>query len=128
MGCTKIRDGKISIGICRVQIRWLLERKLIWTYFQVLLRKKIQRVSVEERQLTLDDTQGMFLVLGAGTLIGFFALFMECCFHGITKRCFSREIEDDDDDLETLYERNLNFWINDNITRAVRRRYSASSI
>ncbi|KAG8267452.1 hypothetical protein J6590_052074 [Homalodisca vitripennis] len=40
----------------------------------------------EERQLTLDDTQGMFLLLGIGFGLAIIALMTECCVYVWTKR------------------------------------------
>lgn len=97
--------------------------------FKVTRGQKITRNTVEERQLTTDDTQGMFLILGAGTLIGFFVLFAECCVHRVSKRRDLRaSVEDEDDWPEPLCERNYYYRMRTNPGDAVRPRYSAASI
>lgn len=53
--------------------------------FQASAGKGLNILSVEDRALTLDDTQGMFLLLGAGFLAGAASLFSE--FVGGCFRC-----------------------------------------
>nr|UEN71273.1 ionotropic receptor 4 [Gregopimpla kuwanae] len=110
-------------------VEWNGQRSASGKLLSVASGSKIQRVSVEERQLTVDDTQGMFLILGAGTLIGFFVLSIECCVHSIKKRWHSKVANEENNNFaDGSYERNLDFWLSDNNVDSVGRRYSTTSI
>ena len=52
------------------------------------------KIPIEDRKLNLDDTQGMFLVLGSGVFISILSLFLEYIFYLISQNCCAKsEIE-----------------------------------
>ncbi|XP_043285593.1 ionotropic receptor 21a [Venturia canescens] len=123
----RARQSGLAQKIVR-DVEWDVQRSSTGKLLSVSGGVKLQRVSVEERQLALDDTQGIFLILGAGILIGFFVLSIECCFHRVTMRCKAKQVYDDSDiSSENLYQRNVDIWVNDH-EENTRRRYSSSSV
>uniref|UniRef100_A0A1B6E574 Ionotropic glutamate receptor C-terminal domain-containing protein n=1 Tax=Clastoptera arizonana TaxID=38151 RepID=A0A1B6E574_9HEMI len=63
-------------------IQWDIQRSAKGGLLQASSGRSLRRTSVEDKQLTLDDFQGMFLLLGLGFAIAFFAMFFECAiFH-----------------------------------------------
>ncbi|XP_068626426.1 ionotropic receptor 21a [Battus philenor] len=66
------------------EVRWEIQRN---SFGRLSVGKESRRVhSVEERGLTLEDTQGMFLLLGAGFLIAAGALISEW-MGGCSRKC-----------------------------------------
>ncbi|XP_023941413.2 ionotropic receptor 21a [Bicyclus anynana] len=67
------------------EVRWEIQRSSAGKLLSVGLESK-KLGSLEEKGLTLEDTQGMFLLLGAGLLIAATALLSEW-MGGFSKRC-----------------------------------------
>ncbi|XP_050362328.1 ionotropic receptor 21a [Nymphalis io] len=67
------------------EVRWEIQRTKSGGLLSVI-HSPIKINSIEEKGLTLEDTQGMFLLLGAGLLIAATALLSEW-MGGFTKRC-----------------------------------------
>ncbi|VVC89286.1 unnamed protein product [Leptidea sinapis] len=67
------------------EMRWEMQRSSKGNLLSVV-STSLRTTTVEEKGLTLEDTQGMFLLLGAGFLIAAVALTSEV-MGGFTKRC-----------------------------------------
>ncbi|XP_046977751.1 ionotropic receptor 21a [Vanessa cardui] len=67
------------------EVRWEMQRTKTGGLLSVV-HSPIKMNTIEEKGLTLEDTQGMFLLLGAGCLIAATALLSEW-MGGFTKRC-----------------------------------------
>ncbi|KAL4713808.1 hypothetical protein ACJJTC_015462 [Scirpophaga incertulas] len=67
------------------EVRWEIQRSSSGKLLSAGVGS-LKIASVEEKGLTLEDTQGMFLLLAAGFLMAASALISEC-MGGITKRC-----------------------------------------
>ncbi|XP_033231971.1 ionotropic receptor 21a [Belonocnema kinseyi] len=67
-------------------VEWNVQRSPTGNFLQVI-KGFAPKVQIEDRKLNLDDTQGMFLVLGSGFLIAMLAFSLEYICHLIRKRC-----------------------------------------
>ncbi|XP_057329034.1 ionotropic receptor 21a [Microplitis mediator] len=81
----RVRQSGLSQKIIR-DVEWDIQRTAEGTRLPISEDYKRRKVIIEERQLALDDTQGMFLVLGAGILIASLVLLIECCVNGFKKK------------------------------------------
>ncbi|XP_024936966.1 ionotropic receptor 21a isoform X2 [Cephus cinctus] len=75
-------------------VKWDIQRTATGKLLQVTKGPTLRLTPVEERQLTLDDVQGMFLVFGAGLLIGFFVLLLECLVHSVFTYCCKKHTDE----------------------------------
>ncbi|KRT80465.1 hypothetical protein AMK59_7590, partial [Oryctes borbonicus] len=74
-------------------IRWDFMRSPTGKLLQASSSTSLKNFHVEDRSLTLDDTQGIFLLLGAGFLLGTLSLIVETvggCFRRCKQRGTSR--------------------------------------
>ncbi|XP_046621130.1 ionotropic receptor 21a [Neodiprion virginianus] len=71
-------------------VKWDVQRSSTGKLLQVSTEKTLHIPSTEERQLTLDDVQGMFIVLGSGVLISLLLLILECIYRKLSKGCSAK--------------------------------------
>ena len=57
-----------------------------------------RKISVEDRTLTVEDTEGMFLILGSGVLMALLALSLESIYNCIERKKLS---EDNESEMDT---------------------------
>nr|AQN78512.1 ionotropic receptor 6 [Meteorus pulchricornis] len=88
----RIRESGLGDKIIR-DVEWDIQRTADGQRLPISDDYKRRKVVIEDRKLALDDTQGMFLVLGAGVLIAALALTIECCVK-VYKEKFSGIITD----------------------------------
>ncbi|XP_012274212.1 ionotropic receptor 21a [Orussus abietinus] len=86
-------------------VKWDIQRTATGKFLQVSKGPSFPFLLGEERQLTLDDTQGMFMIFGIGVLAGMILLIMEFIIRKIDKYCRRENIDDcqeiqDDDQPE----------------------------
>lgn len=82
---------------------------------------------IEEKELALDDTQGMFLILGSGFLIAILSLFMEYIYHSIMTDCKKSKIES----IENIDEKESIDWsprLTNDMIMSIRHLYTRRSI
>ena len=60
------------------------------SYYLQVTKGFAMKIPTEDRELTLDDMQGMFLILGSGILIAILSLFLEYISHLINKHCYGK--------------------------------------
>ncbi|KAG8034794.1 hypothetical protein G9C98_007870 [Cotesia typhae] len=81
----RARQSGLTQKIIR-DVEWDLQRTAEGTRLPISEDYKRRKVIIEERPLALDDTEGMFLVLGAGILIASLVLGIECCLKRLKKK------------------------------------------
>ncbi|XP_011301218.1 glutamate receptor ionotropic, delta-2 [Fopius arisanus] len=86
----RARQSGLTQKIIR-DVEWDVQRTAEGFLLPVSEEYKKRKIPVQDRPLALDDTQGMFLVLGAGTLLAFLTLSIECCVRLWEKR-YSRDV------------------------------------
>ncbi|XP_051156370.1 ionotropic receptor 21a isoform X2 [Leptopilina boulardi] len=81
-------------------IEWDVQRSSTGKFLQVI-KGFTYSIPIEEKELALDDTQGMFLILGSGFLIAILSILTEYVYHLIMTDCCKKSnieiIEDIDE-------------------------------
>ncbi|THK32945.1 ionotropic receptor 21a [Diachasma alloeum] len=130
----RARQSGLAQKIIR-DVKWDVQRTAEGLLLPVSEEYKRRKIPVQDRSLALDDTQGMFLILGAGTLLAFLTLSIECCVH-LWKKRYSNDVGHTMDGSTVVSEtitpkmnhfRGLDMWAPDGST-SKRRRFSISSI
>ncbi|KAK0074404.1 hypothetical protein PV326_012477, partial [Microctonus aethiopoides] len=89
---SRARESGLSDKIIR-DVEWNIQRTANGQMLPVSSEYKKRHIVIEDKKLALDDTQGMFLVLGAGILIAGLVLAIECCVKVYEKKFTGFTIE-----------------------------------
>ncbi|XP_034950331.1 ionotropic receptor 21a [Chelonus insularis] len=81
----RAREAGLIQKIMR-DVEWDIQRTEEGLHLPISEEYKHRKITIHDRKLELDDTQGMFLVLGAGILIASLALLIECVVHIFRKK------------------------------------------
>ncbi|XP_016844519.1 ionotropic receptor 21a isoform X1 [Nasonia vitripennis] len=71
-------------------IEWEMQRVAMMTKKQIT-KSISKKIKVEDRELTVEDTQGMFLILGSGFLMAMLALALESLYSYFKKRNIKKD-------------------------------------
>ncbi|XP_063977989.1 ionotropic receptor 21a-like isoform X2 [Diachasmimorpha longicaudata] len=130
----RARQSGLAQKIIR-DVEWDVQRTAEGLLLPVSVEYKSRKIPVQDRSLALDDTQGMFLLLSAGTLLAFLTLSIECCVYLWRKRHL-KDVGHKTDVSTIVSEattpkmnhfRGLDMWAPDRLTPR-RRRFSINSI
>ncbi|XP_046745637.1 ionotropic receptor 21a isoform X2 [Diprion similis] len=92
-------------------VKWDVQRSSTGKLLQVSAEKTLHIPSAEERQLTLDDIQGMFIVLGSGVLISLLLLILECVYRKLSKHCTAKPRSRSDSETDAKSNDDLSYGV-----------------